>query len=424
MSTAAATVAAASAAASAAAAVAIETDTHTCTTDALEESSAKRVRDRAPLQDRDELQECVALSSSSSSAALVSVIMPVHNAALYLHDAFNSVAAQTHRPLELVCFDDCSTDNSFIILEELRELLVNSGVSLVVGQSSEPAARGPGYGRNQAVALSSGTYLCHLDADDLMAPLRVERQYEMALLRGDNCLIGCNFNRTPVDSTPYYTNWLNEMSDEAIVKQQFRECTIICPSWFMHRKVFDNVATKTGHPGGAFVEQFAGVKRVPEDTFFFMDHLEHGGRLSKVHAELVTYRYTENSWCLGTPQSDLNTVRKLYIERRIIMQPGWENFTIWGAGKDGRKFANLLSKEAAKRIVAFCDIDPKKIGTKYYIQSCKRHVPVVHFTGTVYIIDTTTFTTTTTTTTTTTATMFPFIILFSLFLLVKRRTTL
>ncbi|CAM9235124.1 unnamed protein product [Ectocarpus fasciculatus] len=310
---------------------------------------------------------------------LVSVIMPVHNAAKYLREAVACVTAQTHRPLELVCFDDCSLDDSLTVLEEERAALEAAGVSFVLRRSTHPAAKGPGYGRNQAVASSSGVYLCHLDADDLMAPTRVEKQYALAVLRGENCLVGTNFDRLPAGSTPYYTNWLNEMTDNDLKLQQFRECTIICPSWFMHRSVFDNVMKKAGREGGAFVESQPGLSRVPEDTFFFMDHLEHGGRLAKVSEELVTYRYTPGSWALGTPQRDLNTVRKEYLERMVLLQPQWTNFTVWGYGRDGKKFVNSLSPDVAKRVAGFCDLDPKKVGSTYFINSCRKHVPVIHF---------------------------------------------
>lgn len=35
------------------------------------------------------------------------------------------------------------------------------------------------------------------------------------------------------------------------------------------------------------------------------------------------------------------------------------------AGRDGKKFFNMLKEENKKKVVAFCDIDQKKIGAKY-----------------------------------------------------------
>ena len=65
-----------------------------------------------------------------------------------------------------------------------------------------------------------------------------------------------------------------------------------------YRSVFDTIKLKCNRPEGAYIESRSGLARVPEDTFFFLDHLEAGGNLSKVHSELVTYRYTaSSSWC-------------------------------------------------------------------------------------------------------------------------------
>jgi hypothetical protein len=70
----------------------------------------------------------------------------------------------------------------------------------------------------------------------------------------------------------------------------------------------------------------------------------------------------------------------------------WDSFTIWSVGRDGKKFFNSLSVENqnkvpgplcvvcgvlaeqyrqltatidGSKVAAFCDIDPKKIGTKH-----------------------------------------------------------
>ncbi len=44
--------------------------------------------------------------------SLVSVVMPVLNAAPYLAEAIDSILAQTHRQLELIVVDDGSSDDS------------------------------------------------------------------------------------------------------------------------------------------------------------------------------------------------------------------------------------------------------------------------------------------------------------------------
>src|SRR5271157_2479574 len=52
---------------------------------------------------------------------LVSVIMNIRNGAVFLREAMNSVMAQTFAGLELIVWDDCSTDDSAAIVAEYKD---------------------------------------------------------------------------------------------------------------------------------------------------------------------------------------------------------------------------------------------------------------------------------------------------------------
>lgn len=51
---------------------------------------------------------------------LVSVIIPVHNAAAYLQQCLDSVLNQTLREIEVIAVDDASTDASPTLLAEIQ----------------------------------------------------------------------------------------------------------------------------------------------------------------------------------------------------------------------------------------------------------------------------------------------------------------
>lgn len=99
----------------------------------------------------------------------VSVVLPFFNAKRHLRRAADSVLAQTHRPLELFMVDDGSTDGSAAIAEE------------AVARAPFPAQllrqpnRGACAARNAGLRLATGEYIQFMDADDAIAPEKIER---------------------------------------------------------------------------------------------------------------------------------------------------------------------------------------------------------------------------------------------------------
>jgi glycosyltransferase involved in cell wall biosynthesis len=91
---------------------------------------------------------------------LVSVIIPVHNAGIFLDDCLGSVLAQSLKEIEVICVDDCSTDGS---LDRLRSYS-RSDARVTVIENREN--KGPSAARNQGIESASGKYLLFVDADD------------------------------------------------------------------------------------------------------------------------------------------------------------------------------------------------------------------------------------------------------------------
>ena len=110
-------------------------------------------------------------------SALVSVVVPAFNAALFLRDAIASVSAQTHANFEVIIVDDGSTDDTVDVAQELARQ--DSRVRLI------RAARNAGTAaaRNVAFEAMRGQFVCFLDADDAFLPNKIETQ--LAFLRAN-----------------------------------------------------------------------------------------------------------------------------------------------------------------------------------------------------------------------------------------------
>lgn len=52
---------------------------------------------------------------------LVSIIMPSYNTAQYITETIQSVIDQTYHNWELIIVDDCSTDNTDIVIGKIKD---------------------------------------------------------------------------------------------------------------------------------------------------------------------------------------------------------------------------------------------------------------------------------------------------------------
>ena len=95
-----------------------------------------------------------------------SVIIPLYNKAPYVRKAVESVVDQNFADWELIVVDDCSTDSSASIVEQITDPRIR------IVRLEENG--GVGAARNHGVAKSTAPYICFLDADDWWEPSFLE----------------------------------------------------------------------------------------------------------------------------------------------------------------------------------------------------------------------------------------------------------
>lgn len=90
----------------------------------------------------------------------ISVIVPVYNTEKYLRKCLNSLSEQSMKDIEIICVDDCSSDNSLSILKEFQGK--HSNCILLCNKRNF----GLSYSRNLAMKYARGEYIYFLDSDD------------------------------------------------------------------------------------------------------------------------------------------------------------------------------------------------------------------------------------------------------------------
>lgn len=98
-------------------------------------------------------------------APLISVVIPAHNAEMYLDEALASVRSQTFSDYEILVIDDGSTDLTAEIASSY------DGVVLLSQEN-----RGEAAARNSGIRAARGMYVAFLDADDIWFPSKLEKQ--------------------------------------------------------------------------------------------------------------------------------------------------------------------------------------------------------------------------------------------------------
>lgn len=128
---------------------------------------------------------------------LISIIIPIYNAAPFLSETIQSAINQTYPNLEILLLDDGSTDSSSKICEQFTKQF-KTNIAQKLNQPKNPAPdssniqyrrqicfyslphQGVSATRNHGLNKLSGEYFCFLDADDLLAPTFVAELFDFA----------------------------------------------------------------------------------------------------------------------------------------------------------------------------------------------------------------------------------------------------
>jgi len=103
-----------------------------------------------------------------SKSPLVSVIINCYNGEQYLCEAIDSVLSQTYSNLEIILWDNQSTDKTAEIIKNYNDSRINYYYAPKHTLLYEA--------RNYAIEKAKGEYLAFLDVDDWWSPEKLERQ--------------------------------------------------------------------------------------------------------------------------------------------------------------------------------------------------------------------------------------------------------
>lgn len=230
------------------------------------------------------------------SFPLVSIVLPAYNHGRYLHEAIHSVIVQSYPNIELLVFDDGSTDNTAEILASYgKQFYWESHKNM--GQSAT---------LNKGWKMSKGEIISYLSADDALEPNAVE----MAV----NCL------QNKTDIALVYGDYQLVDADSKVIER------VYAPE-FDYSEMVANIVVQPG-PGVFFrrddFERIGGwnesLRQIPDYEYWL--RLGLVGPFVRIPMSLALYRVHEDSQSYAEPSEERSEecirVMQQYFENNKI----------------------------------------------------------------------------------------------------------
>lgn len=246
---------------------------------------------------------------------LVSVIMPVKNAAPYLSECLDSICKQTLHSWELILVDDHSSDESEAIAETF--CLKDSRITLY---------KNPGSGiieaLKKAFAHTSGQYITRMDADDIMPEYRLEKMLNAIQFAPPKTVVtGMVRYFSSTDISPgyrKYEHWLNEINRQNTQWENiYRECVIASPNWMAQKTVLEQI--------NAFEDLL-----YPEDYHLVLKWYQH--RFNILTLPEITLHWREHERRTSRNSSNYQQEAFFKLKIQVFLKLDWnkERLIVWG----------------------------------------------------------------------------------------------
>ncbi len=278
----------------------------------------------------------------------LAVLLPFYNAAETLAQTLDSILAQGFNDFSLIAVDDGSSDSSSEIVQHYMQQ--DRRITLY-----QPGRQGVVGAMNYALAHCTAPLCARMDADDIMEPDRLQRQFDYLQANPAITLLGSRVSLFPQEEIQEgfreYIRWQNGcLTAQEIADNIYVELPIAHPSVMFRR---DAIVQAGAYRDGDFPEDYELLLRLhqgghqmaklPEVLLHWRDS---GGRLTRTDS-----RYSRDAF---------DRIRADYLARDPRLQQG-RPLAYWGAGRQTRKrCAHLIAQ--GHRPEVWVDIAPKKIG--------------------------------------------------------------
>jgi len=159
----------------------------------------------------------------------VSVIIPIYNVEQYLEKCLDSVINQTYKNLEIICVNDCSSDNS---LEILKKYTASDKRIQIVNRIQNGGSSAT---RHSGLDVATGEYIYFLDSDDWISLDYIEKMLKAITKYNQNAI--CCTNIVTVYEDGSNAQLIKRDFDEGIFPY-YKSCQMPW-SWLLKKSFLD-----------------------------------------------------------------------------------------------------------------------------------------------------------------------------------------
>ena len=225
---------------------------------------------------------------------LISVLMPAYNSELYIAEAIKSILNQSYQNIELIIFDDGSSDKTRRVIESFSD----PRIIKILSDQNYGVVRA----RNEMIDKARGQYIALMDADDIADPLRLEKQLA-SLESGESDL--CGSAQWVLDEVTGQLKKSKDKFTDSDLRSLLSVYCGLCNSAMMGRaEIFKRFKYDTSI-------------LTSEDYYLWVQMAAAGYRFLNLKERLITYRrYPAQTSSIHLDKFKLTTieVRKKYLE--------------------------------------------------------------------------------------------------------------
>ncbi len=232
---------------------------------------------------------------------LISIIIPVYNVEHYVRDSILSALEQTYPNIEYLIVDDCGSDNSIAIIQQVLKTHKRAEAVSFIRHDNN---KGVSAARNTALAYAHGDYVYFMDPDDRLIPDCITLHHK-AITKSNSDLTLANIKvegKQTVHVKPLPEDVANYSPQLSFYKLVWNSS--VCNRLYKMSVIKDNAL------------QFNTQLVINEDCAWNYEYVKHCSSLSVVEGGIETYIYTYNTH--SVTRQTKNALRKLQSQLLLI----------------------------------------------------------------------------------------------------------